>query len=293
MFKISKETIQAISRFLESVSDISKNMGEGLSILFERLQEIDFKKISESLSLFIEALKKLPDKERQVVDELTKCAWYMNSKTSINMIDEILNLDKDDSKYIKNIDKIMINDLKKDEEWNYNWILNSFENRKSILEDALEDHKIGRYNCSIPIFLNQIDGITRDLLGIDKYNNFFKKVPEKIKDNTGKIVKTGIVYPYTKEIAVELSKYLKNDDGVMHSFLIYPLERLSCLCYDSDDIDKHIQRGVIYCNFSRHGIIHGRDISYGTEVNSYKCISILLYLCTLKEMLIDKNEVCK
>lgn len=291
MFKLSDDTIQAINRFSESMADIFKNISNGLSNLVQKLQEIDISKWSETLSLFAQAFEKLPEKQRHVVDELTKCAWYMNSKNGIHMIGEILNLDKEDSRYLENIDKIMLDDLKENQERNYDWILNSFENRKSILQDALEDHKIGRYSCCIPTFLNQIDGITRDLLGIDKYNNFFKKVPEKIKDDTGKFIKTGVVYPYTKVIAGELNKELKNDDGIIQSFLIYPLERLSCLCYDSDDIEKNIESGVIYCNFSRHGIIHGRDISYGTEVNSYKCISILLYLCTLKEMIIDKNEV--
>ncbi|WP_286910861.1 hypothetical protein [Clostridium sp. UBA1652] len=291
MFKISEETIEVMRRFSESMSDISKNIGKGLSIFVERLQKIDFQRISENLSLFVQAFEKLPERERQVVDELTKCAWYMNSNTSLHMTGQILNLNKDDPKYIENIDNIMLGDLKEDEEKNYDWILNSFENRKSILEDALEDHKIGRYNCCIPVFLNQIDGITRDLFGINKRNNFFKKVEEWKSDSKGKKTRTGLIYPYTKEIASELSKNIENDEGFLYSFVIYPLEKLSCLCYDSDDIDKHIDSGVIYCNFSRHGIIHGRDISYGTEVNSYKCISILLYLCTLKEMLIDKNEV--
>lgn len=288
---MSEETINAMSRFSQSVSYISKNVGKGLSVLAEKLKEIDFQKISENLSLFVKAFEELPEKERQVVDELTKCAWYMNSNTSIHIISEILNLDKENPHYIDNIDRIMLDSLKEDEERNFEWILNSFESRKPILGDALEDHKVGRYNCSIPLLLNQIDGITRDLLGIDRYNNFFKKVPERIRDSSGKNIKTGKIQPYTKEIAVDLSKNLKNDEGFIYSFVIYPLEKLSCLCYDSDDIDRYIESGIIYCNFSRHGIIHGRDISYGTEVNSYKCISILLYLCTLKEMLIDKNEV--
>lgn len=293
MIKISEDTIKAIGRFSESMNEYSKNIGKVLITFVQNLHKIDFNKISENMGLFVQAFEKLPEKERQVVDELTKCAWYMNSNTSIHITSEILNLDKENAKYIDNIDKIMIEDLKEDVERNYDWILNSFEDRKSILIDALENHKTGRYNCSIPTFLNQIDGITRDLLGIDKYNNFFKKVPEKIKDNKGKIVKTGLVYPYTREIASKLRKDIAHDGEFIYSFVIYPLEKLSCLCYDSDDIDKHIESGVIYCNFSRHGIIHGRDILYGTEVNSYKCISILLYLCTLKEMLIDKNEVSK
>lgn len=291
MFKLSQETIQALNRFSQSVGEISKNMSVGLKVFVERLQEIDFSKISETLSLFAQAFEKLPKKQRIVVDELAKCAWYMNSKNGIHMIGEILNLDKKNSKYIENIDKIMIDDLKEHENRNYDWILSSFDDRKLILSDALEDHKIGRYNCCIPVLLNQIDGITRDILGIDRYNNFFKKVPEKIMDSSGKIIKTGKIQPYTKEIANDLSKNIVNDDGFVYSFVIYPLEKLSCLCYDSDDINKYIEDGTIYCNFSRHGIIHGKDLDYGTEVNSYKCISILLYLCTIKEMLLDKNEV--
>lgn len=291
MFKLSQGTIQALNRFSQSVAEISKKMSEGLIVLVERLQEIDFLKMSETLSLFAKAFEKLSEKQRLVVDELTKCAWYMNSKNGIHMISEILNLDKENPKYIENIDKIMIDDLKEHENENYDWILNSFENRKSILSDALEEHKIGRYNCSIPVFLNQIDGITRDLLGIDKYNNFFKKIPEKIRDSSGKNVKTGKLQPYTKEIANDLSKKIEKNDGFVYSFVIYPLEKLSCLCYDSDDINKYIEDGTIYCNFSRHGIVHGKDLDYGTEVNSYKCISILLYLCTIKEILLDKNEV--
>lgn len=173
MFKLPQETIQALSRFSQSVGEISKNMSEGLRVFVERLQEIDFPKISETLSLFAQEFEKLPEKQRLVVDELTKCAWYMNSKNGIHMIGEILNLDKENPKYIKNIDEIMIDDLKEHENENYDWILNSFDDRKLILSDAVEDHKIGRYNCCIPVLLNQIDGITRDILGIDRYNNFF------------------------------------------------------------------------------------------------------------------------
>ena len=291
MFKLSEETIQSLNRFQESLGEVSKNISEGLSVFRKTLQEIDFQEISKTLILFAQTFEKLPENQKLVVDELTKCAWYMNSKNNMHMISEILNLDKSNPQYIENIDKIMINYLKEYEGENYDWILSSFKSRKSILLDALEEHKIGRYNCSIPVFLNQIDGIARDLLGIDKYNNFFKKIPEKVIDSSGQKVKTGKVQPYTKEIANDLSKTIVNDDGFIYSFVIYPLEKLSCLCYDSDDINKYIEDGTIYCNFSRHGIIHGKDLNYGTEVNSYKCISILLYLCTIKEILLDRNEV--
>lgn len=173
MFKIPEETIEAIKGFVtvaERVSNMANNIGKLIS---ERLSEIDFKKWSETLSIFAQEFEKLSEKQRKVVDELTKCAWYMNSENGIYIINEILNLDKEDNKYIENIDKIMLEDLKQDENKKYELILDSFQNRKAILLDAIEDHKIGRYNCCIPIFLNQIDGITRDLFGIDKRNNFF------------------------------------------------------------------------------------------------------------------------
>lgn len=285
MFKVPKELIDSKNE----IDKILMRFAALGNIVAETFQQIDFKKYSENFKLIISEFEKLPEKQKKVVDELTKCGWYMNSSNDIHIITDILSLDKNNSNYLNNIDKLMIDTLKDDEIENCKCILKCFQNRESILIDAFENHKNGRYNCSIPVFLNQIDGITRDLLGIDKYNNFFKKVPEKINNSSGKKVKTGKVYPYTREIAIDLSKNIGIDDGILYSFLIYPLERLSCLCYDSDDIDKYIDNGTVYCNFSRHGIIHGKDLDYGTEINSYKCISILLYLCTLKELILDKN----
>lgn len=292
MINLSEETIQNINRFTEIKESISIQISKIARSISENVSKIAFDNLQPTLNLLAKSLENLSESQRKVIDELTKCAWYMNGENGIYMTNDILNLDKEDPRYIENIDEIMLEGLKVEEEKNQDWIIKCFQDRESILRDALEDHNAGRYNCSIPVFLNQIDGITRDLFKIDKYNNFFKKVPQKVKNSSGKKVKTGVTYPYTKEIANKLSEDInKGEDGILYSLLIYPLERLSCLCYDSDDIDRYIDEGIIYCNFSRHGIIHGRDVSYGTEVNSYKCISILLYLCTLKEMLIDKNEV--
>lgn len=118
----------------------------------------------------------------------------------------------------------------------------AFAARSTLLLGAVEDHRAGRYHASVPVALAQIDGIAYELTG--------------------------------------------------HSFFVSPKKATHLLVQDS--IAGHpsglaalagvMSRGRWQTSASeidapyRHGIIHGRDLSYANEKVSAKSLATLLVL---------------
>ncbi|NDK30616.1 hypothetical protein [Nesterenkonia haasae] len=111
--------------------------------------------------------------------------------------------------------------------------------RVNLIEKAIAHHQARAYEASIPIILAQIDGISRDLTG----QSFFSKA------NTD---------PYLDDVT--LSGMETNLPIVRRVF--------------STDVKESGRYGLV----SRHGVLHGRDLTYATRVNSTKTIVLVAAL---------------
>lgn len=130
------------------------------------------------------------------------------------------------------------------------------QKRYHLLSKALSHHRDGNYEASVPIVLSQIDGLLRDVLHIDFYNS------KSLQHRT------------IKEL--ELSPEMRRSLAGLHGVL--------CKNVSSTQLN-----GVL----SRHGILHGRELGYDTEVNSTKALVALLavieWLQPVSNQLADKR----
>lgn len=130
-------------------------------------------------------------------------------------------------------------------------LIESFPERKHILDVAFELHNQKNYIAAIPLFLSQTDGICAQKIGsylftehdkrIEKIQQYIEKSPEK----------TVILAPILQntQFGASISKGKKLKDKAPN----------------------------------RSGILHGsrKHLDYGTEINSLKCISLLSYVSTI------------
>lgn len=117
--------------------------------------------------------------------------------------------------------------------------------RARLVKLALEHHRDGAFEASIPILLAQIDGITRDATATEdrpKGRSFFSK-------------------PNSDDAFV--------DDATIAGMAIgLPAVRG---WFSADELTSGLHGGG-----SRHGILHGRDVAYDTITTSTKCVALLV-----------------
>lgn len=111
--------------------------------------------------------------------------------------------------------------------------------RVSLIEKAIAHHFAGAYEASTPIILAQIDGMSRDLTG----KSFFSKA---------------------------------NDDPYMDDETLAGME--ASLPVVRRVFSEDVRPSGHYGKVSRHGVMHGRDLSYATRVNSTKTIVLVAAL---------------
>lgn len=142
--------------------------------------------------------------------------------------------------------------------------------RKEILIEASEAYKQGMYHVSVPTFLAQIEGIIIDAYGLEKeetrkYHN----------------IRSGISFDYQKKLLKNLlcedSKKFNEKKGLNYSkqdrnHPINAFNEILSDYYENLMITefKHGQNGS--GSVSRHGILHGANVDYGTQETSLKII---------------------
>jgi len=122
--------------------------------------------------------------------------------------------------------------------------------RSFIIKKAFVAHKKREYELSVPVFLAQADGICQELSGYQLYKKSRKGTP----------------------LIAEFVEQLKSDSYA--TALLEPL-RIPTPISESTKTRKDLS------TLNRHGILHGIDVNYANETNSYKAISLLAYVSSV------------
>lgn len=138
--------------------------------------------------------------------------------------------------------------------------------RIKVLKSGVEGHVNGYYDLAVPTFLAQIEGIlvegilafdemaASEKIGYGKQKSFLAQV---ILDNTSS-------FSFDEEI-----------EKIYTTIILADFERGK----------------EIHSELSRHAILHGEDVEYGTELNSLKAILIFDYIFSkLDELYKDIDE---
>jgi len=224
---------------------LSYNEQEEIKSFFNPLYALLKKQTEKFHSLFFgiseEAEKKLPS----VSKELIKHGWYFDMGMPYPWIQRLaLKLEKPNN--IEQIEEIFqeyfvtgIDNIESN-------IISKYSNREHILKDAFEAHRQGKYNLSIPIFIIQADGISKEILG----ENYFNGKKSKIKQ----FIEVGGITGLDK---ICLESLLGDEVPISQS------------TRKEDEIPN------------RHYILHGNALKYGTKINSLRIVSFLNFIVNL------------
>jgi hypothetical protein len=191
--------------------------------------------------------KKFSDNLRELSTELAKRGWYANMDMPIKFFNTLRQLLKANN--LKGVDNMMMAYFQHHLEPVENEIMSAFPLRAQILSAAFRAHTQKTYTLSVPVFLIQADGICSELLGVG-------------------------IYARTKRVPQTASAIKQFEDDELMSSLLEPLKIAGALNAYADE--KHQYPDI----FNRHEILHGKSLNYANELNSFRAISLLSYLCS-------------
>ncbi len=205
----------------------------------EVLQQIEGQVLGPILST-LEPFLGDSDERKRMSKNLLAQGWYLNQ-----FLIPLLGQDNDELE-----DGAIIEHLKTNISSTKNYLLKQSPERKEIIEEALELHEKGFYHGSIVLFLTLADGISSDKN--PKFSMFSKS--NQYKESIGTQDDVNACYQYLWE------QVHKKDQQISKN---------------SSKAAKDTGKGV-----NRHGVIHGSSehLEYGTEVNSYKTLTFLLFV---------------
>lgn len=207
------------------------------------------KSLSTTISPISKNLKShfqdLPPRLQDAVLTLAEQGWYVDFDMPITGIFELkeLFLDRHESEAESELIVYFENRLEKIEEI----ISKQFHHRSHIVSSAFKAHKMDEYYLSIPVFLAQVDGICKDVVG----QYFFSKKDRKPKTAS-----------YVEQIAAD----------TFRSALLSPLAKTTSISASEQE------READFDLLNRHMVLHGESLDYGSQLNSLKAISLINYL---------------
>lgn len=260
----SKQIQEGIAKMILSLELLNKQRYPTFADLNKKYEALtgSIKKLNELKPKFQDVIKIILEEAPENIKTLADFGWYLPLTSSIF-------LTYDWAKYIKSehngiVDQKMIELLNIHFEELFEEIVLNYPHRLNPLEAAFKAHNNENYFLSIPVFLAQSDGICEEITGKKLFGGKQKKGSKEHKPNTFDWVNS-----------------LQNDGKVLDAFL-EPLRH-------KEGLNKHISK-VDNIGFTRHSVLHGENNTYGTEINSYKAMSMLFYVSHLVQSIIDKTK---
>ncbi|MNJ40303.1 hypothetical protein D3C77_351950 [compost metagenome] len=143
-------------------------------------------------------------------------------------------------------------------------MLDRFPKRAFAIGPAINAHRRGEFALSIPVFLSQADGILLDITSAELFTS---------KGHISKHAQS--------QISTEPHE---NWLGYFDDAKWSPLSVVRPIGWSPKERSKEGYDGL-----NRHTIMHGMDLNYASEVNSYKSLSLLVYIASLGSD-IDEEE---
>ena len=169
--------------------------------------------------------------------------WYIDFNMAASAISVLANKELTEKDLDVSLSEYFTSKLEEIEES----IVDKYPRRNNIISAAFKAHRNGDYELSIPVLLTQIDGIGFETLG----HSFFKrkdgipKTTKFVEERIGESLYKGLLYPLAEDL--EISR-----------------------AWDETEVDFDL--------LNRPMILHGRNVVYGTKLNSLKVISFINYV---------------
>jgi hypothetical protein len=207
--------------------------------------------------LFFKVLKNLPTITENISIVLLKTGWFIDFRNSPERYVDLAQKNE-----FEELDKAQIKYFEKNLKRIESLCNERFSNRKKLLSRAFTAHRRHDYSVAIIIFLTQIDGIFRDLSGKSIFSSKKWNGPVDWVDQLRAQGKSEILLA-----------------------ALSPLKKTELLSSNFDQIYQYPN------NIHRNAILHGYDIDFGNELNSYKTISLMNYIVSIIFNIINNNTI--
>jgi hypothetical protein len=233
-----------------SVAFLNGKIAE-IAVEIEKLRE----PLSESLSVLAEWIEKLPaiegflaETNRRLFIDLLEYSWYLDPEIDTNAALRVAELvaeknEQELNEVLRAHFVVRLAAVQKRLEGRH-------PKRRSILAEAFLAHREKRYALAIPVFLSQADGVFRDLHGAE----FFRM---------------GKCEPVVRGLIEEMRGISGLEETLLSLREIGTVRKFSEVCTPG--------------SLNRHAVLHGIDMNYGTELNSLKAVSLLLFIDSINE----------
>ena len=200
--------------------------------------------------LIIGILDQIIEKSPEQIQKVADYGWYISEKLGFGNI--LILIGQANLRNEEEVDKIMNDFISKNTNKIKSDLIKKFPQRAKYFESAFKAHKRKDYISSVPVFLAQIDWISKKLLGVKFFSN------KKIMGN------------YKPKSILWLEKI--NPD-IITEMLLEPLKYKSAFGKHNTEVEE--------TQVTRSKILHGDDIDYDSVTISNKAISLLYYLSTV------------
>lgn len=201
--------------------------------------------------------------QNTVSERLIERGWFPSSHFTDRMIIEIHNLFNDGRE--TEVDELMaefarmqVNRIEKS-------LCELYPARIPILTETFEAHRGQKYALSIRCFLAEADGIGREVLGTGR--NHIYKESHREKGASAKV----------RDAVIPAIGPVCRPDSLLGR-LLAPLKMKWSLGVTTEERELARATAPGYGPLNRHGVLHGVDTDYPSEMNSLRCVLLLGFL---------------
>ena len=263
--------IKSKDNLSDMINEIVKSHEKMLNELQNSTVELN-KIFREAFKNLATLSKHLPQNTKVTLNKLTRRGWFVRLREMpISKINWIANLEEDEDSNTQ-LDNYMMKFIEEHIPLIKSDIEFSYRDRNEIIQEAIKAHNERKYMLSIPTLLSQSDGMFRELFGKYFYKNNAK---ERL------------------EIGKRIAKILNNSDYPIAatSFTYLYINQLSeeSSLHESFEESKIFEEGEDSKKMSRHAVLHGISMNYGSKMNSLKAISLVGSLASIKKILKNRK----
>lgn len=284
------EWIEEAGKTLDDLAKHGAAMGETLSETnFSQIDfsQIDFPKIpphlvtaplsflqeerwKSLLAKTAEMLAKAPERHRKAASYLIKRSWYMPGYFHPGDAYRIVQLSE--AGRHEEVEQLMVSTMQDCYPYAKNDILDSFPERRHLLEAAFWAHEEEKYALSIPLLLAQADGAHEDVMRTAIYSSD----SNRLKNNL------------IKKIEARGNQSAK--DSFLYLMLLPLTEEDASIREDTRDRPAPPPGIPTEYPLNRNGVLHGIDLDYAVEANSLRALAFFSVVADAKRLLDDSME---
>lgn len=272
--RIAEGLAQVIQQHAPNIQQAFETFGKWLAEMHVQLSpvlswiaSIDWKQAQERIEGF-------PEASKQAMKVASREGWFFNWQGGFQDVLELAEGIREATSS-DDIDKILLahyNDY-----WDYysGQLAEKYPARKNAIHAAINAHRNlspDGYSLSIPVFLAQADGIFSEVTGISSAMDKAKG-QQVIKGSQWLSTKIG-----------------KDEEAAGCLLPLLELHELDILKSKGARKTKSEKTGKVFDALNRHQVMHGEVSDYGTEINSVKAFSFLLFVALHVPEILEEAE---